>query len=605
VIKQENFLLLFQLSTMQKRFFITVGIILLILNSVLSQSNKEFSRKYSFNYTEKILSDYSNLLEKADRKNFKETENEWKGNFSIANQNFFQFSITNSSGRFDSLAVIPISIRRKNLISPIEEICYSFYPGKEQDALIRNVLTAVQYFKPDKILFNNPQSEEDYVDGQFNIHYELLQPGKTGDFFLFKKSKIQSQQHTISLNKIIIDSFYCRVSYDRIDSTLKSFELIEIKHQKVGDRILAYIKTVLNIENKLSENDTKIFDKKETDNTVCTEIHKTFSRKDRKIEISRNVLKNTSTDQLLKLVQNDSVFVSKDQHELISKLRSALFLFPEFFNQLKNYFDTTANNSKRYSVLMSAILSSESVTAQKYLANLLEENSQNYSLLKGILPSMGIMTYLVDSSLLSALARLLYSQNEDISFLAGLTLSNMANQLKFSDTVQYKIVNKILFEHYLASGISKENTLQYLKEIGNSGDEERIQLLIPLLKTTDEEIKMTAVSAFKFILIPKADTLLSDMLINYASDSLLTAQLYEPIRLRFPSSVIRQSIYYLLKQNTKNLWPAKKQFIYYLKFYADELPSLSSELKAASIEDQQLNTELNELRSWKKWFENM
>ena len=145
----------------------------------------------------------------------------------------------------------------------------------------------------------------------------------------------------------------------------------------------------------------------------------------------------------------------------------------------------------------------ESIPSQQYLAQFLQDHSTDYVVLRSVLPQMGIMTYVIDSSLMRSLTSLISSRDKDISSLAGLAISNLSRQYKFTDTVRHGISNAILFAHYNASSKNNDALLDYLKQLGNSGDESKTDFLAPYLNDRDEEVQLQAVVACRSILIGK------------------------------------------------------------------------------------------------------
>jgi hypothetical protein len=86
------------------------------------------------------------------------------------------------------------------------------------------------------------------------------------------------------------------------------------------------------------------------------------------------------------------------------------------------------------------------------------------------------------------------------------------------------------------------------------------------------------------------------------NDSVDLANLYEVLRLRFPSLQIRSAIYHILEQNDESKWEIKYKFLEYLLSFADEIPGIKKETTAIALKDPEASTLLKKLQEFKAWY---
>jgi len=313
-------------------------------------------------------------------------------------------------------------------------------------------------------------------------------------------------------------------------------------------------------------------------------------------------LRNTDTAQLLGALETIVNGPPEKQFEFVSKIKAALYLYPDYFKNIKHLLENSDVTDKKYQIIFSAILAAESIPSQQYLAQFLKDHSTDYGILRSVLPQIGIMTYVIDSSLMRSLSLLISSRDKDISSLAGLAISNLSKQYKFTDSVRHRVTNAILFAHYNSSSKNNQALLDYLKQIGNSGDESKTDFLVPYLDDPDEEVRIQAIAACRFILNQRMDSILSKWMLEKQKDSSMCQNLFNVIQLRFPEKIIRTAIYKFLEGQQNVNWPVKEQYVDYLRTYADEIPSLAKEISGLNIPDPKIKESVDALADTKTWF---
>lgn len=579
---------------------------LLVIGACVQAGYQQPFLKYAFTYKEAVAANYSNLLEKAAGEVYKKYTHIENGFFLLRptdgddfDMDFFFEKQGNPKGKPGDLLYteVPITVSH-NRYGIADRICYSVYPGTELDMVIKNIISHAQFFALKQNRFREAKTE-DCPDGRFHVTYHIASPSKPGEkkYIVLQKEKNTGLEQTLNLGKTIIDHFFCRLFFSRKDFLLNDFYVNELKHQKLGDRILAYVKTTLQISKRYYNNTGIIIS--QTGIHSCLEIYKTFSREERQRMISLNVLKNQDTAFIMQRLKTITGNDYAAQHALISQLRAALFLYPNFFDAVRNVLDTAGNQSLQYQVVLTAALGSGNTAAQKYLAAYLLTVSANYNNLRSMLAQLGTTAYVTDSSLFSVLTSLLYSKDTSISSVAGLAMSNLANQYKYADTGRYRLTNEVLYNHYRSLENNRTALLQYLKETGNTGDASRVDLLVNCLYGKDEELTNEALYACRFIVCGRLDTILTQMMLKNKEDTVLSENVFNVIRLRFPSLVIRKGIYTLFIDAREFEKRVISQYVNYLRAYADEIPSLEKELRQLKISDAALKKSILELQEKK------
>ena len=205
-----------KLKMMQRKILVTIFFGLLF-EVAWSQS----FRSYVFQYDEKILFDYTNLMEKRSE-NFTRSENVWSGSFvindDINGRTTIGLAFKKTSGsaeggneKQDAFQQVFLSLLKNDSREPVARLCYSSYPGRDLDVVIRNIATSVQYFKYDQSLAGR-RIKENFVDGQFDVAYDAFDGAKTTDDFEIEKQKTSVFNPAGNrLAKTIIDSFYCHL----------------------------------------------------------------------------------------------------------------------------------------------------------------------------------------------------------------------------------------------------------------------------------------------------------------------------------------------------------------------------------------------------------
>ncbi|MFL5739973.1 MAG: hypothetical protein ACJ75B_07140 [Flavisolibacter sp.] len=588
---------------MKCSWFITI----FFLSLLTEAQDKNKHPVYTAEVREEIRANYANLLQQVDSNSFRRSVNQWNAMIYFdgtnADQNFLHIiaekaslqknipaAITDSAGILSALYV------RYRLQEKVVEVCYDHYPGRETDNTVKNLLASVQRFQWKGIPGNN---REDFPDGLYQTGYHELKAEKNSSNLLtIEKEKFSPAKPGGSLNHVVIDSFYCKIQYDE-DRYLHSFELTEYKHQKIGNETIARVKTSMKVERKVGDRNEKDL---LPDFSSCLPLYRPLSRKERIELISRNILKNTSLETLIQILKQEQQFTSSEEFELQSKLKAALNLYPNFFENLTGILDGMDAQDKRYQRIFKAVLVSENQAAQQYLARFIRKNKDDYSVLRFVLPQMGIGTYVIDSSLLIALADLLQSHESAISNLAALSLSNLSHQYKYNDSNAHAEVNDLLYQHYLNGSKTREDLVHYLHQVGNAGDESKTDFLSSYFSSDDGELRAEAIAASRFIWNEKMDSLLAGQMVKKQNDSVDLANLYEVLRLRFPSLQIRSAIYHILEQNDESKWEIKYKFLEYLLSFADEIPGIKKETTAIAIKDPEASTLLKKLQEFKAWY---
>ena len=145
----------------------------------------------------------------------------------------------------------------------------------------------------------------------------------------------------------------------------------------------------------------------------------------------------------------------------------------------------------------------------------------------------------------------------------------------------HQLVDDARFIHLSVKG--KDEQLQYLKEIGNAGDEKRKEFIQVSLNSKDADLKTAAIVAHRFIYDEEVDTLLAGLLID-EKDLSVIGDLIEVIKLRFPSPAIRLAVYALLRRENIMIG-VKQSLVAYLKYYSDEIEQFGTELAGMRTAD--------------------
>lgn len=469
--------------------------VLLLIASVLLGLNSTVSgqaHRYSFQYHERIVSDYSALFGGDTKSRLDSIAHSGVITLQQSSDTVFMFEI--ATGTYSNTSI-------KN--SPRLEVAGYFI--LDSNHRIRQVIvgneeaSALQYIRGwlGEINFRPVAGAriEQRQDGMMEVAYSV-NSGKGA----MRKSEAGYTSRPGARTILILDSFQWRGDYDPQKGYIKQIYFAESKRQAVGRRITACVSRDFAMTRLASVEASWSF----STAGYRVEMYPQVADADRTLNIARSLLKNDSIETLLALLQLSDTIGLEDRFRLKSRIRSALQLEPGSIDKVLAVLDTTKNGN-RMTLLEDAVIESKTSNASQQLTKWLNARAKNYESLKDILIRVTLANALTDEMASELIAISSRTADENTRNLVELSLAAYAGTRKNSDRKQYELLASHLQQPY-RQGI--RDTMQYLYVIGNAGLEAGENFIAAVYPFADTTLRHELIYALRNIHTLRADSII-------------------------------------------------------------------------------------------------
>jgi hypothetical protein len=548
---------------------------------------------YTIRLQEHILSDYNNLLDS----NLTRKYNEYKTNreFNVCvkpvsnNTMLFCIHFDSVRGKDSQSPILDRKIEFLHRFESTNSVQSSLYfdavPSPDILNYVKIVVSSIQFLYTGRFL--QEYALEPFVDGLYNVRYSVLKEDeKTIEI---NKEKLPVYKPGINAFRNIIDSFAAHYRFEKQGALLRHAQIFEKKKQKLGNRTLS--KVVTKIDVAVNNSSDVLYNNADPGLSVfniCIPVYKQLSYAERMSRISNDTSGNiSSVDELINDLKNID---ESNFYKLSARVRSSVITGTLKVNQISLLLDSFPFRSAKYKILEDALLEAGTIETQNVLAKILNKQNETDFFYKSLLIKIGVTAPVISETLLNKLFQLRSdTSNISISRTAGLALSNNAYLLA-SDGKQNSrmVIIEKLFEEFKKSVKIRSDTLQWLQESGNAANELIVSLVKNCVYGKDKELQKEAIYALRFIQGGDVDSLLAGQINAQMQD-----QLPDVLKLRYPSAVIRQSIYNFIAAASEGDQKNVDQFIDYLTIWKEDIHTVMNELKSAILQNPKLIGKLN------------
>jgi hypothetical protein len=581
---------------MKKYCWLVLLVFMVITIDLPAQTTQ--SGYYRYRLKEQVMADYHNLLDTAKGRNYRTIEKYFSGRL-------FVYSINDSTTfiHWNPDTIQEQSKPVQTLGSGWKAVFSSGAHEKWGATLYSDTIIPPYWLNQLKMIagsvrFNLPNSlqmAEPSPDGVYNVAYNIQE--KNLNSIRMIKSKEAIYLPGISFYRICIDSFRAVYHYNHPSGLLQNGFSYEEKRQKIGQRILAKISSETKVE------PCEPFFKELPETTgwelVYTRPYPVFFRLGYSARAVKQAMNYEPVYTLNALFHPESGNKADTGLQLTGRIRSSILRGSLSYKTITDILDTVSLASKAYAILEDALVEAGTEEAQYLLANLADRKGEPDFFYKRLIIKAGITAPLHSKKLLSKLMAFRSdTSNPVFASVAGLALANNAS-LMHDEGMQKERVQILEFLRmcFITSAREQSDSLQWLLEAGNAGDEQVVTMAGYCLTTRASELYQEALHSIRFIHGAKADSLLAIQLISNgkANISLLT----DVCKLRYPSIIIRTAFYQFLQVNRGISLSVVKPFIDYLVSWQDEIKTLSAELLQAVSGMQDIEKYCDILRATK------
>lgn len=566
-------------------------IILLIPDRLKAQENS--TGYYTIRIKEQVQADYNNLLDTGTVRNFKGFNKYYK----------WTVAVTKICDSILILQLRPDSLLENGVQLPgcSNWLHFSFRAGIDQPsgaALYTDNEVTAPLMNLVKILVSNIPfvlrikfpGHEPYVDGIFKSDYSVK--SKEGSEVFLSKKKEAIYPPGINLFRNSIDSFSAGFIYDEGSGLLKRGFCFEEKKQKMGTRILSFIKMAIEIAPAgnyvipapaVAESFSEAYAKQVP----------IFSKKNYVERIRRQSLKYEPIVSVRVIVQAADI-TKEAAGELTSRIRASLLSNKTVHSDVKRVLDSLETSSPWFFILEDALVESGTSSSQDLLADLLQRKGENELFYKRLLVKTGVTAPIVSKKLLGAMIKIKRDTiRTSLSSVAGLALANNAFLMIDEDMLQQR--RRVLAElenSFKDSEHQRKDTIQWLQESGNSANEMILPLVNDCFSQLDKDVREEALYTLRFIPGSEVDSLIVMQFPAAITD--FPATLTDVLKMRYPSAAIRHVFYKYLESGKPLHIENIKELIDYFLSWKDEVKVIPDELLNIDLKENELIAYLEE-----------
>ncbi len=563
---------------MKKYFFLLF--IVGFLNTFDLEGQTQRSGYYRFRLKEQVMADYHNLLDTATGRNYRTFEKYLAGRLFVC--------CFNDSSVF--LHWYPDTLIEQS--KPVHtdgagwKAVFRTGADEQWDAtLYSDTIIPPYWLNQLKIIAgsirfkmgNSFQSAEPSPDGFFNVAYNIREKNRNG--IRVEKTKEAIYPPGIQVYRICIDSFMAVYNYNQQSEMLLDGFSYEVKRQKIGQRVLARVTSETVVESCANFFDSV------PDTTgwehVYTTPHPVFARTGYAERARKQALNYDPVYSLKAIFQPDHKNGIDTGLQLTGRIRSSILRGSLPYKAIREVLDTVSSASKLYSILEDALVEAGTEEAQDLLADLAGRQGESAIFYKRLIIKAGITAPLQSEKLLAKLSAFRAdTANRFLASVSGLALANNADLMKAEGMRRERLkILDLLRNSFLNSDHQQSDSLQWLQEAGNAGDEQVLSLAAYCLNFNTGELYQEALYSLRFINGAMVDSILASQMIIHGKENL--GILTDICKLRYPSKKIRYAFYQLIQMNRSLPLSSVQPFIDYLVSWRDEIKSLTAELLQA------------------------
>lgn len=268
-----------------------------------------------------------------------------------------------------------------------------------------------------------------------------------------------------------------------------------------------------------------------------------FTANERKKLINQNVLKSKTWEQLEEMIVGlDTSSISKS-FDVLAQIRAFLVLYPEKTDLILQKHKQTNVSSRAFWVLNYALIDADTAPAWEAVEQILKDCIAQRECLKNILLKIAIAENVPQSICQRLLEVKLESKDEFIKSQAGLALTSALNSCCKNTGFADSIVLKLIAVIEKSPNRSMSDTIQILNELGNYGSDKFFSTIEGGLKSTQSEVKASAVYALRFLentdpLLITAYQQCADHLIRRNILDALNARTATPLSIQFIANAL-------------------------------------------------------------------
>lgn len=561
-------------------------IILMVPDCVMAQENNK--GYYTIRINEEVKADYNNLLDTGAVRNFREFDKFYKWTVAVTKM---CDSILLLQLRPDSLLENGVQLSgyrnwlhfifRTGIDQPSGA---ALYTDNEVAAPLMNLVKILVSNIP-FVLRNKLPAHEPYVDGIFKSDYSVK--SKEGSEVFLSKKKEVIYLPGIHLFRNSIDSFSTGFIYDEGSGLLKRGFCFEEKKQKMGTRILSFIKMAIEIA-PAGNNVIPIPAVTENLSKAYTKLIPLFSKKNYVERIRRQAMKYEPVVSVRASLQSDADITKEAAGELTSRIRASLLRNETVHSDVKQVLDSLKTSSPWFFILEDALVESGISSSQDLLTELLERKGENELFYKRLLVKTGVTAPIVSKKLLETMIKIKRDTiRTSLSSVAGLALANNAFLMIDEDMLpERKRVLAELENSFKDSEHQRKDTIQWLQESGNSANEMILPLVNDCFGQQDKDVREEALYTLRFIPGSEVDSLIAMQFPAAITDFPVT--LTDVLKMRYPSAVIRHIFYKYLESGKPLQIENIKELIDYFLSWKDEIKVIPDELLNIDLKDDEL-----------------
>ena len=543
--------------------------------------------EYLVNYNEKVYANY-NIMSASKNEPYKEYSNNFFLHLYISFLDDFhiQLKFEDTDSAYEHAAdeyTVMVSLNKQK---QIDSLFFRTISTRDQEIKSKLILSGIQYFRFSDILINK-ESEEEFIDGKYNARYvfEKANSSSKNSHGLLQLSKniFSENSGTGMTQKIIIDAYQATYTFNRTTGFLAALSINEKKHQKIQNRIMAFVQSRFTL--KLVDGGKAKFTSDQNFFEKSFYGSKIFNQPDifvRNKLISEKIIQKDNLDTLKEKLNQVALMSTEQLIRLSSQFRAWMFLHPEDINDIKRLLGLYKILDKEYNLLIDAIVNTSLPEVQDMFAQIIEQHKNSDETLRLLLLKASGSVLPTDKLLRTLLALKINLTDKEISSLSGLSLSNLLHEIEKNHSPIYDSITNVLQSYYKSNKQNKEDIIQYLLEAGNSGNDIYVNDIAKLIDNNDDEIQRESIYAFRFMHSLQVDSILSAEL-SKAHDSARIVRIYNVIKTRFPSIVLRKAVLHYIRSNEDKNEKTCVLFLEYLNDYIDEVPSLKTEMLSLKL----------------------
>ncbi len=569
-----------------RQWTVLMGLIFALLRSDCVLSQQRTAGQYTISFKEEVLADYSNLLDTAKSRNYKLFKTEYEAFVSVDQLNSNQLLILfefKSLHKQDSLSVAGLQLSfllSRDLKAPgVLYLNFEEQPSSETLSYCKGLVSNFGF-----IFFREYDSGDQslaFQDGLFRVKTKkLLKDG----IITIERKKSTIYKPGVSVFRTIIDNYTAAANIRSEDSIAESAHIYEEKRQKIGGRTLSTVTTTTRLSEVKGQ--IQIGVRSESGKfPIVIPVYRQSKYLERAERNARQYQLVQETTQLLVLLENLKDNDLSYTGDIYRMIRSSIILGALKQDQVRLVLQQKSATSSAFKVLENALIESGTSGAQQLLAAMLKSDTLSLHHQKEIIIKIGVSAPVISPALTEVIKKVKReSKFPDLSSAAGLALAN--NALVLAEDKEQSLRNDILFfleDCFLHNSQNSEDTLQWLEESGNAGNENVLPLVADIVRTKDTVLYNTALRALRFLPGDAVDSLLSSELHVVEGEGF--SVLISVLKLRYPSALIRQAIYKRISDTGQEKeWI--KDILDYLATWADDEKEIIIEVDKYAKENQ-------------------